>query len=210
MKIRILLIISILTHVTLYGQTIDDIFKTMPADLLPGISENNKAFLLINKDTASVPYTFGEISKEEHGDTYIRIRTSDIGDTQIKLLPVANDSMIVSVVNTVCGGVDKKVCSSDISFYTTEWKKIDDESLFPKIDAESFINHEANGNIDLKYIISLIDIEPISIKYNDLSNNMVLTLNYKNYVSPDVLKQIEAIIKEDSITLKWDGKRFNL
>jgi hypothetical protein len=84
-----------------------------------GVSEGNKTMLLVDSGKTTVPYALGEIKKLEQSSDYLKIKTSDAGTTQLKMLPVAKDSSIVCIIKTVCA----EACDSHISFYTTNGKK---------------------------------------------------------------------------------------
>ena len=141
----ILLVSFVVPKQSVYGQTINDIFKSMPTELLPGVSEGNKTMLIVDTSKTTVPYIFGEIQKVSHSSSYLKIKTSDVGNTQIKLLPVAGNSSIasesiVSVIKTVCGGAETDICNSIITFYTTNWKELDGELLLPTLSPELFMD----------------------------------------------------------------------
>ena len=59
----ILLVAFATNKQTVYGQTINDIFKSMPAELLIGVSEGNKTMLIVDTANTTIPYIFGEIQK---------------------------------------------------------------------------------------------------------------------------------------------------
>ena len=121
----LILLTSFVVHnQTVCAQTINEVFKSMPSELLPGVSEGNKTMLIVDTSKTTVPYIFGEIQKANHSSSYLMIRTSVAGNTQIKLLPVEGDSSIESVIKTVCVGAETDICNSIISFHTTGWKEL--------------------------------------------------------------------------------------
>lgn len=193
---------------TVYGQTINDIFKSMPAELLIGVSEGNRTMLIVDTANTTIPYIFGEIQKVNHSSSYLNIKTSEVGNTQIKLLPVAGDSSIVSVIKTVCGGAEKDICNSIISFYTTDWKELDSELLISALSPQLFMDSSKKDLDNYKYALSLPDIYPISAKYDESSTDLTLLFQYKDRVAKMHLKEFEAFLKSDSVTLKWDGYSF--
>lgn len=186
------------------SQTIGDVFKTMPSRLLPGISEGNKTMLLVDTGRTVIPYELGQFEKEKHTDTYLRIKTSEVGFTQIKLLPLINNSRIICVIKTVCGNA----CDSDIKFYSTEWDEIDAQSLLPRVSPEIFFNPEKKDTEKYKFAVSLPDIYPIWAEFIDGSEILALTMDYKKYLSESQLSEIEPFIKNARITLKWDNISF--
>lgn len=215
----LILLVSFVAHKqAVYGQTISDIFKSMPTELLPGVSEGNKTMLIVDTSKTTVPYIFGEIQKVNHSDSYLNIKTSDVGNTQIKLLPVAGDSSIasestasksiVSVIKTVCGGAKTDVCNSIITFYTTDWKELDGELFLPTLSPELFMDSSKKELDNYKYALSLPDIYPISAKFDETSTDLTLQFHYKDRLSNMQLKEFEAYLKSDSVILKWDKSNF--
>lgn len=111
----------------LQAQNIRDIFGKMPEELLIGVSDNNKVLLTADTMAITIPYTMGEISKKHQSDTELLLQTSEVGTTQIKLLPVATDSTVVCVIKTVCS----PYCDSHISFYSTSWQPLPTSDFMP-------------------------------------------------------------------------------
>ena len=207
-KNSILLIVSLLLTVSLQAQNIGDLFKSMPADLLPGISEGDKTLLLVDTAKTSIPYMFGKINKVEHGTDFIKIETSDRGSTQLKLLPFSEDSTVLCVVTTVCGGVNADVCDSDISFYSSEWIKLNSDDFLQDISAEIFFDSSKKESENYKYALSLPDISPISAEFNKDNSDLLLIFNYKEHLSVNQIREIAPFLKNDTITLKWENSSF--
>ncbi|MBF6596762.1 MAG: DUF3256 family protein [Fermentimonas sp.] len=205
----LILLVSFVVHKQkVYSQTINEIFISMPAELLPGISEGNKTMLTVDTSKTAIPYIFGEIQKVNHGSSYLNIKTSDVGNTQIKLLPVAGDSSIVSVIQTVCGGAETDICNSIITFYTIDWKELDNELFLPSLSPEMFMDSSKKYIDNYKYALSLPDIYPISAKYDETSTDLTLLFHYKDRLDNMHLKEFESFLKSDSVILQWDESGF--
>jgi hypothetical protein len=153
----LLLLLLLMISSIAFAQNAGSLFKSMPSELLPGVTEGNKTMLLVDSGKTVVPYTLGEIQKMAQSDDYLLIKTSDAGTMQLKLLPMSNDSMIVCLINTVCAGV----CDSHISFFTTHLEKLDSGAFLPEISAEIFFNSSLKKSENEKYALSLQDIYPI-------------------------------------------------
>lgn len=204
----ILLFSFILSEQTLFGQTINDIFKSMPAHLLPGVSEGNKTMLIVDSATTAVPHIFGEIHKLKQSTSYLRIKTSEVGDTQLKLLPISEDSILISVIKTVCGNSGKGACNSHISFYTANWVELDSEHFIPQISPEMFMDSSKIESENYKYALSLPDIYPISATFDETSTDLTIELNYKDRLSDMQEKEFEPYLYSNTVLLKWNGSNF--
>ncbi|MDD3778739.1 MAG: DUF3256 family protein [Proteiniphilum sp.] len=186
------------------AQQVGDLFKAMPPELLPGVSEGNKTMLLVDSGKTTVPYPLGEIVKEAYGNDYLRLQTSKIGTLQLKLLPVSEDSVVVCLIKTVCGNV----CDSHISFYTSEWKKLGKEAFLPTISAEIFLNSSQKKSKNDKYAVSLPDIYPISATFNETGTDLTVTFHYKERLAEEQIQQLEPLLKGDSLVLTWKNGSF--
>ena len=187
-----------------YGQTVGDLFRSMPSGLLPGVSEDNKTMLLVDTGQTVVPYAMGEIQKIREGKDFLQLRTSAIGSTQLKMLPVTGDSMIVCLIKTVCGDI----CDSNISFYTTNWEILQKEQFLPVVSAEIFFDSSLKERENYKYAVSLPDINPISAEFSDGSSDLTLRFNYKEHMTDEQIAEIQPYLKSDSIILKWNNATF--
>src|SRR5690554_1249719 len=81
---KYILSLFLYTSLAIQSQTIGDIFKFMPENMLPGVSEGNKTMLIVDSTNTTVPYIFGEIKKVSHNSNYLKIETSEIGTLQLK------------------------------------------------------------------------------------------------------------------------------
>ncbi len=187
-----------------YGQTIGDLFRSMPPGLLPGVSEDNKTMLLVDTGTTVVPYAMGEIQKIRQSKDFLKIRTSAVGTTQLKLLPVAQDSVIICLIRTVCGDI----CDSNISFYTTNWEKLEKKQFLPVVSAEYFFDSSQKEKENYKYAVSLPDIYPISAMFSDNNSDLTLRFNYRERLTDDQIAEIQPYLESDSVILTWKNATF--
>lgn len=192
--------ISLLTK----GQNMGDLFKSMPSELLPGLSEGNKTMLLVDSGQTTVPYALGEIKKMAQSSDYLKIKTSDAGTTQLKILPVSADSSIVCIIKTVCA----KTCDSHISFYTTAWEKIENNDFLPEVSSKIFFDSSKKEMENYKYALSLHHIYPISAEFGENGSDLKLTFNYKTLLTRDQIEELKPFLKSDTVVLKWENATF--
>lgn len=185
-----------------YSQNINEIFKNMPDEFVPGLSEADRTILLADNKTGSIPYALGKVTKEENSDSYLRLRTSDIGTLQLKLLPSNQYKKVICVIKTVCG----KACDSQIEFYTQHWKPLSKTNFLPTIKKDLFFKNPINAADNYK--VNLLDISPISAAFLNNSDNLTLVLDYQSYLSPENSGKFKTILKQEAITLHWDNNRF--
>src|SRR5690606_15337885 len=111
------------------------------------------------------------------------------------LLPISEDSTIISVIQTVCGGANKDICNSIITFYTTNWEVLDSKLFLPTLSPELFMDSSKKELDNYKYALSLPDIYPISAKFDETTTDLTLLFNYKDRVANMHLKEFESILK---------------
>jgi len=203
-SILLLFILGTLGTTLIHGQTVGDLFKSMPTEFLPGLSEGNKTMLLVDTGHTAVPYPLGEVKKTIHTPDHLKIQTSEIGVTELKLLPVSSDSVIICVINTVCGDA----CDSRVDFYTTGWEKIEDTVLLPKVSEEIFFDSSRKGLKNYKYAVSLSGIYPISATFKENETDLLLTFNYEEQLTREQIDEITPFLRSDTVVLKWDGVAF--
>lgn len=202
MKAILLLLLCFTTLAN--GQTMGDLFKAMPSELLPGLSDGNKTMLLVDTGQTSVPYALGEVKKRVHNDDHLLIQTSNVGTIELKLLPVAQDSIIICVIRTVCA----QPCDSRIDFYTTGWEKIDDSTLMPPINREIFFDSSQKERENYKYAVSLPGIYPVLAKFSDNGTDLLLAFDFKEHLDEQQIAEVLPFLKSDTIVLKWDRVSF--
>ena len=204
MKKYILLLFLGCTISLSYGQSIDDLFKTMPDELLPAFSEANKTMLLVDSALSVIPYPLGEIEKLDYSDTFLSLKTSKVGTMQIKILPLINNTKIVALINTVCS----KICDSDVRFFTEKWEEIDKESLLPILAPHIFFDKTEMNTPDFKWVVSHIDIYPIQFQFKKGSNDLEVKFDIAKHLSPQDLKKIKPYMNKETIDLSWNKSTF--
>ena len=198
-----LLILSCITLLS-YGQTIDEVFKTMPNDFLPAFSEADKTMLLVDSSLSVIPYALGEIERLAYSDTFLSIKTSEVGTMQIKILPLINNTQIIVLIKTVCSGV----CDSDIRFFTNEWKEIDKKSILPTITPQVFFDQKELNTPGFKWTVSQIDMFPLQFQFKNGSNNLQVKFDIANHLSALDFAKIEPYLVKETIDLLWNKSMF--
>ena len=201
---RIIFNLFLLISITANGQTVADLFRSMPSEMLPGVSEANKTMLLVDSGNTSVPYALGEISKIAESSDFLHLRSSKVADIQLKLLPLSGDSLIVSVIQTVCAGV----CDSRISFFTTNWEKLDQELFLPALSKEIFFKSSKKNSDNYKYAVSLPDIFPISARFGKTGSDLTLKLHYRERLTNDQIEEIKPFLVSDTLLFEWENGSF--
>ncbi|MBD8387810.1 DUF3256 family protein [Dysgonomonas sp. BGC7] len=208
-RVILILFISIVGLTSISGQNLNDLISSMPDNIVFGLDAGMKDMLIANpEDTAKLPIergTYGSIKRLAISADYISLQTSDAGITQIKMLPLINDSKIVCVVKTVCGGI----CDSQVQFYTTKWLPINQKDLLPVITKDSFIKTDVDRNSQ-SFGNAYAALDMTAIKLSMSADNTTLTAKseIKGYLSEEDYKKIEPYLIDEPIILNWDKISF--
>lgn len=193
----------ICTIFSIKAQDISTVFLTMPETIIPEL-ETEQKYQLISKDSDSVSVEtsiYDNIIRTGLSDDFISLRTSNAGITQIKLLPLINDSKIICVIKTVSA----KMSDSHISFYTTKWIPIETSSLMPKITLDWFIKADTDHNSqEFKNAMASIDLQPFKIEASGDNTTLSIETDVKNYLSEDDYKRVKPFLTEEAKKLNWD------
>lgn len=185
------------------AQDISEVFLTMPETIIPGLEAEQK-YQLISKDSDSVNVEtsiYEDIVRTGFSDNFIALKTSNAGTTQIKLLPLINDSKIICVIKTVSA----KMSDSDISFYTTKWMPIETASLLPRITLDWFIKVDVDRNSqEFKNAMASIDLQPFKIETFAENTTLSIETDLENYLSDDDYKRVKPFLIEEAKKLNWD------
>lgn len=122
------------------AQELGNIIRQMPDTIIPTLSKNNVLDFVDYQDSKMKAVVTNNLGYKSEMTTlttdYAFIRTSSNSDIQIKLLPLADSSKIVSLVHTVtCDSIN---ADSRIEFYTTDWKPLSVADYFSFNDKENF------------------------------------------------------------------------
>lgn len=160
-----------------------------------------------NKDTVSIQEKRATpIRLTQKTENYIKFLTSNAGSTEIKLLPMINNSEIV-LVNTSAYG--KEMSVSDISFYSTEWEKVDGNGLIPTPQIAWFIDLNSLPE-DLRNEFTELSkgLNPISWEVNPEDFTITAKSELKYFLGDEYAKFEEYL--NESKKLNWNKTSFVL
>lgn len=204
-KILFALLISICSF-SLSAQELSTLILSMPNNVIMGIEADQKIMLTDNNvlDTTLVKIQtpiYESIVRTAYTPDYIALKTSEAGTTQIKLLPLINDSKILCVIKTVSG----KISDSSISFYTTNWQPIRPESIFPVKSIDWFLKPDIDKTSDeYKNVTAVIDMLPVVLSFNEKDDSITATFDIKGYLSEEDYKNLQPYLSESPKKLEWN------
>lgn len=197
---------------TVHGQTIQDVVKNIPEDNIIGLTSSTVQFLMENANDSIVKtsnYLSDNVYRDEISSDYARLQTSKIGTTEIKLLPLINDSKVIAILKTVCG----TVCDSQLYFFTEKWKLLDVHYLLPVIDVDWFLTtDDALKNSDeYNYLRSLLKNSlPVKYEFSPEDYTLKLTVDPILFLDQETYAQLEKYFNLAPKVLKWNKTNFGV
>ncbi|NLZ95559.1 MAG: DUF3256 family protein [Bacteroidales bacterium] len=183
----------------------NELFKSMPSEYLPAFSDADKTMLLVNSSLSVIPYALGEIERLEYSDTFLSLKTSEVGTMQLKILPLVNNTQVIALIKTVCSS---NVCDSDIRFFTNEWEEIKKGSILPAISPSLFFDKSKMETPEFNWAMSRIDIYPLQFQFKDGGNNLQVKFSITKHLSKQDAAKIEPYLVKETIDLSWNKSTF--
>jgi hypothetical protein len=193
---------------TINAQTIQDVILTIPDDVVVGLTTEQKTQLCADPATDSVAVENvlnGQIIRLAISNDYVSLQTSDVGTTQIKILPLVNDTKILAVVKTVCSDA----CDSRIQFYTLDWRLLPEQSLLPIRTFDWFIKQDVDRqSSDFKDAIKAVDMNPILLNFSPTDYSLTADSEIGNYISSEDYAGLEPFLTGKPKVFVWDKISF--
>lgn len=202
---KIFFILSLLITGLVQAQNISPLVIAMPDDMLIGITLDQRKLLIApENDTTDilVVNAVGDTVKRlGFSEDFISLQTSKVGNLQVKLLPLVNNTQIIGVITTVCG----PACDSRINFYTTDWQPLAQSDLFSETTKESFIKSGVDRNSEaFLNVYATLDMTPVKLSFSATDRNVSAVYDIKKYLSKEDYEQLLPFLKEAPVTYTWD------
>lgn len=211
MKKNILLVLfTAIFSVSLSAQEIAPAFIMIPDSLLFGVDLTAKERLIdrTESDTTQIKIQSilgGEVVRTGISDTYLNLQTSSVGNLQLKMLPLINNSQIIAVIRTVCA----KACDSTVNFYTTDWQPLSGVTLFPALNIDSFIKPDVDRNDEkFRRALAAVDVFPLYITANADTDSFEVSTDIDTYLSKEDFGKLKPYLNTDPQVLNWNKVSF--
>ena len=118
---------------------------------------------------------------------------------QIALLPLKNDTAIVYIETVLTPAPDSRV-----KIFDRNWNPVKGVTFtMPSLD------EWVSKGSDVEQVRALVPFMLASAQYSPDTQTMTLTNHLSDFLSPDVYKQVEPLLRQ-SISYKWDSEGFKL
>ena len=209
MRIRIWMLLCILSVTSAFAQDMKSVFVSMPDSIAPLLTKVNKEdcvdFLAYNMK-AEVKNRFGGATElKVLTDDYLFLQTTANSSMEMKLLPINDSTKVVCVIKTVCSSA----CDSEVHFYASDWKqklittdymsKPEEDVFFLPVDSAdeeyALIRKEAN-----------VHLMKASLSKEDVSLTFIYTT--PNYLNKENKEKLEPYLRKEPVVLKWEEGKF--
>lgn len=209
MRIRIWMLLCILSVTSAFAQDMKSVFVSMPDSIAPLLTKVNKEdcvdFLAYNMK-AEVKNRFGGATElKVLTDDYLFLQTTANSSMEMKLLPINDSTKVVCVIKTVCSSA----CDSEVHFYASDWKqklittdymsKPEGDMFFLPVDSAdeeyALIRKEAN-----------VHLMKASLSKEDVSLTFIYTT--PDYLNKENKEKLEPYLRKEPVVLKWEEGKF--
>lgn len=209
MKKLILLLTIFLTGTGIYAQeNISTLFIAMPDTLMLGLEAEQRVELTAYPDSAQITITNildDEVVRTALTENYIALQTSEAGTAQLMQLPLVNNTSIIGIITTVC----RKVCDSQIEFFSPEWQPLNQPDMFPALDKSLFLRKDVDtASEDYINAVASLDMTPIKLTFLPDEQAISAVYDVKGYLSADDYKLVEPFLVKEPKVFKWDKFSF--
>ena len=210
MKKYLLLFLGFVLFQVTHAQSIQDVVKNIPEDNIFGLSSSTVQFLLENPSDSirkTSSYLSDNVSRDLISKDYARIRTSKVGTTEMKLLPLINDTKVICILKTICA----TICDSQLFFFTDKWKPVDTANLLPAINIEWFMTTDdiLKDTDNYKYVYNLLKRSlPLKYELNTQNNTLALSIDPSLFMDKQSFSELENYFNLTPKVLQWNKTTF--
>ncbi len=199
----ILLVITLCTTIAARAFSVADCFKAVPQSVFPLLDRTARLDLIDlynNHIEAKVQNVYGgQATLHELTDNYLRLDCTEVSSWQLRLLPLAADTLILSVHT-----VDAQGRSSDIKLYNRHWTEV--KTALPHPTASAFVKK----NSPLSYLRQqelLPVIASLPMQATTTANEQTITYTLSTEALPrETADDIRSMLRPVAYT--WQQGKF--
>lgn len=148
----------------------------------------------------------GESWIEKLTPGYARVRLTPVSLCEIKLLPVKNDTIVMTIFTV---GEENGVADSEVAFFDRELKGLETERFFMTPPLESFFNVGKGSPLTMGEIRDAVGFPAIVFEASPESDRIEGKLAVAPAVDVDLQKKISGCMVP-GVSMKWQNGMFRL
>lgn len=188
---------------TASAQDARTMFLTIPQQVLPLLSYNSRADLVDYAEANMTARTrnelYGESELKVLTADYLLLETTTSSTMQMKLLPIADKTVVCVVKSVKAEAVDSR-----ISFYDSSWNELETAEFFAVPSIRDFFTPAGATDDNL----ALCDIYLVSLSLNPADSSLVAEYTMPAYMGEDEAAAISPLLRK--LVYVWKNGRFVL
>ena len=209
MRIKLWMLLCILSISSAFAQDMKPIFISMPDSIAPLLTKVNKEdcvdFLAYDMK-AEVKNRFGGVTElKVLTDDYLFLQTTANSSMEMKLLPVNDSTKVVCMIKTVCSSA----CDSEVHFYSSDWKqKLMTTDYLSKPEVDMFFLPVDSSDEEYALIRKEANVHLLkaSLSKEDVSLTFIYTT--PDYLNKENKEKLEPYLRKEPVVLKWQEGKF--
>lgn len=182
------------------AQSIETLFVSVPEDLFWVLNERGKRDLIdlyrAGSDAVVETRIEGEVRLDTLSADYLRLVNGN-KEIELALLPMINESSVICYIETLC--IDS-ICSSQVAFFSTSWRTLDESHFFTPVGQEWFVEENVNA--------VALDVSLMEYRYDPSLKSITHLYNTPLYLSEEDRLKLEPFIRKEPKLYWWNGIRF--
>lgn len=130
----------------------------------------------------------------------IEVEMTESSKYQLALIPLGGDTLRAVITTVMTPAPDSR-----LDMYNSRWEKLPSENFYTKPILEQWLTPQGKTNIG--EVEALVPFLLISYHYSPDSGVLTLTNNTRAFLSDDIYSIVGSNLL-DSLSYKWNGKRF--
>ncbi|MDD6211345.1 MAG: DUF3256 family protein [Bacteroidales bacterium] len=200
--------VSLFSVFVLAAQDMASLFKTMPREVIFLLTDNNRKDLVdlfVNKKDASVLNVMGgETKLLQLNDNFLKLQLTEQNTVELKLLPAADNSKIICMVQTACA----PVCDSRISFYSIGWMPLNGDSLIPPFTYKTFLNDSGIGTEARENALTALDTRFFRYELNPDNTDLLIYYTTPDYLGLEEREKVAPYLTKQPLVMSWNHSSF--
>ena len=209
MRIKLWMLLCILSISSAFAQDMKSVFISMPDSIAPLLTKVNKEdcvdFLAYDMK-AEVKNRFGGVTElKVLTDDYLFLQTTANSSMEMKLLPVNDSTKVVCMIKTVCSSA----YDSEVHFYSSDWKqKLMTTDYLSKPEGDMFFLPVDSSDEEYALIRKEANVHLLkaSLSKEDVSLTFIYTT--PDYLNKENKEKLEPYLRKEPVVLKWQEGKF--
>jgi hypothetical protein len=211
MKRNLLVILLVIISSSMWANSIEKIFVTIPDEFYMFQTNDARGDLVKaykNGDTLGVKNRFGgkslliELNDEQN---YLKVRNTSISTLEMKLWHTSAGTDIVGVNIVTC----VPLCDSNVGFFTDKWQYVKDV-IFPKVTLTDFLDTDAiaKDGKKLEAIIAAFNMAFFQYSFLKENTDILVELHVDTSKEGSNYDSLKQYLKGTKITFVWQNDTF--